>query len=212
MDHLKVHTEATEATPGLDLTSNETVTAWLQQWGSGDSEMVNSVFPEIYQELRKVGRRVLSREKEGHTLSTTALVNESYLRLIGQRRIHARNREEFFAIAGMTMRRILIDHARQRNRLKRGGDVVKVRLDDVEGWLSHTQAQEAEALDGALDRLAAQDSRAALIVHLRFFVGLSCDEVADLLKVSARTVKRDWSMARAWLRREIRLTESNGQS
>lgn len=180
------------------------VTEWLRRWGYGDSEALDAVFPEVYDELRRVGHRLLARERHDHTLSTTALVNESYLRLLGQHRVAARDREEFFAVAAVTMRRILVDHARQRNRLKRGGDAVKVALDDVEGWLSVAQAEEAEALDAALDALSEENERAALIVHLRFFVGLSCEEVAELLRMSDRTVRRDWSVARAWLRREIR--------
>lgn len=183
---------------------DEAVTAWLRRWGYGDSDALNAVFPELYRELRQVGHRLLARERADHTLSTTALVNESYLRLLGQHRVAANNRDEFFAIAAVTMRRILVDHARQRSRQKRGGDAVKVGLEDVEGWLSVAQAEEAEALDGALDALAEENERAALIVHLRFFVGLSCEEIAELLDMSERTVRRDWSVARAWLRREIR--------
>lgn len=182
----------------------EEVTAWLRRWGYGDSDAVNAVFPEVYRELRRVGHRLLARERDDHTLSTTALVHESYLRLLGQHRVAARDREEFLAIAAVTMRRVLVDHARNRNRQKRGGDAVKVGLDDVAGWLSAAQADEAEALDAALDALAEQNERAALIVHLRFFVGLSCEEVAELLRMSDRTVRRDWTVARAWLRRKIR--------
>lgn len=182
----------------------EAVTEWLRRWGYGDSDALNAVFPELYRELRQVGHRMLARERDDHTLSTTALVNESYLRLLGQQRVTARDREEFFAIAGVTMRRILVDHARRRRSQKRGGDDLKVGLDHVEEWLSVAQAEEAEALDAALDALAEQNERAALIVHLRFFVGLSCEEIAELLRMSDRTVRRDWSVARAWLRREIR--------
>jgi len=199
------HRDAGSGQPsGLPAPPVEAVTEWLRRWGYGDSQALDAVFPEVYDELRRVGHRLLARERADHTLSTTALVNESYLRLLGQHRVAAQDREEFFAIAAVTMRRILVDHARQRNRQKRGGDAVKVGLDDVEGWLSVAQAEEAEALDAALDALAAQNERAALIVHLRFFVGLSCEEVAELLRMSERTVRRDWSMARAWLRREIR--------
>lgn len=177
---------------------------WLQRWGYDAGEALNAVFPEVYRELRQVGRRMLGKERSQHTLSTTALVHESYLRLLDQERLSARNREEFFAIAGITMRRILVDYARKRNRIKRGGDAVKISLDEVAGWLSNAQAEEAEILDDALDRLAEHNPRASLIVHLRFFVGLTCAEVAELLHLTDRTVRRDWSLARAWLRREIR--------
>jgi len=188
----------------LSLPSQDAVTSWLRRWGYGDGEALNAVFPAVYRELRQVGHRMLGGERSDHTLSTTALVHESYLRLLGQEQLRARNREEFFAIAGITMRRVLVDHARKRNRLKRGGDAVKIGLDDVSGWLSEAQAEEAEILDEALDRLAEHNQRASLIVHLRFFVGLTCEEVAELLGLTERTVRRDWSLARAWLRREIR--------
>jgi RNA polymerase sigma factor (TIGR02999 family) len=195
---------ATDIDPQLP--SRDAVTSWLQRWGYGDAEAVNEVFPAVYSELRQVGHRMLAGERPDHTLSTTALVHEAYLRLLDQDQLRVRDRQEFFAIAGITMRRILVDSARRKNRLKRGGDAVKVDLDKVVGWLSAAQAEEAEALDEALDRLAEHNSRASLIVHLRFFVGLTCDETARLLGLTDRTVRRDWSLARAWLRREIRTT------
>lgn len=192
--------------------SQEAVTGWLRRWGYGDGDALNEMFPAVYGELRQVGHRMLARERSDHTFSTTALVHESYLRLLGQDHLHARDREEFFAIAGITMRRILVDHARRRNRFKRGGDAVKVSLEEAGEWLSTTQAEEAEALDDALDRLAEHNSRASLIVHLRFFVGLKCEEVAELLGLTDRTVRRDWSLARAWLRREIRAADGTEQA
>jgi len=188
----------------LTLPSQDAVTSWLKRWGYGDGDALDAVFPAVYSELRQVGHRMLAGERSDHTLSTTALVNESYLRLLSQDRLHAKDREEFFAIAGITMRRVLVDHARRRNRLKRGGDAVKISLDDAGEWLSASQAEEAEALDEALDRLAEHNSRASHIVHLRFFVGLTCEEIAELLGLTDRTIRRDWSLARAWLRREIR--------
>lgn len=190
--------------PSPTLPSQSDVTSWLRRWGYGDGDALNEVFPAVYRELRQVGHRMLARERMDHTFSTTALVHESYLRLLGQDRLQARNREEFFAIAGITMRRVLVDYARRKNRLKRGGDAVKVPLDEVVGWLSAVQAEEAEALDEALDRLAEHNERASLIVHLRFFVGLTCEEVAELLGLTDRTVRRDWALARAWLRKETR--------
>ena len=198
--------ELAAADGGPALPSEDAVTWWLRRWGYGDGDALNAVFPAVYRELRQVGHRMLAREGSGHTFSTTALVHESYLRLLGQDRLRAQNRQEFFAIAGITMRRVLVDHARRKNRLKRGGAAVKVDFDEVEGWLSEAQAEEAEVLDDALDRLAEHNSRASLIVHLRFFVGLTCEEVAQLLDLTDRTVRRDWSLARAWLRREIRTT------
>jgi len=188
----------------LAMPSQDAVTSWLKRWGYGDGDALDAVFPAVYRELRQVGHRMLAGERSDHTLSTTALVNESYLRLLGQDRLHAKDREEFFAIAGITMRRVLVDHARRRNRLKRGGDVVKVSFEEAGEWLSASQAEEAEALDEALDRLAEHNSRASHIVHLKFFVGLTCEEIAELLGLTDRTIRRDWSLARAWLRREIR--------
>lgn len=193
-----------EMPQGLAMPSEDGVTSWLKRWGYGDGEALNAVFPAVYRELRQVGHRMLARERSDHTFSTTALVHESYLRLLGQDSLRARDREEFFAIAGITMRRVLVDHARRRNRLKRGGDFVKVDLDDAGDWLSSSQAEEAEALDEALDRLAEHNLRASHIVHLKFFVGLTCEEIAELLGLTDRTIRRDWSLARAWLRREIR--------
>lgn len=193
-----------DADRGLAMPSQDAVTSWLKRWGYGDGDALDAVFPAVYRELRQVGHRMLAGERSNHTFSTTALVHEAYLRLLGQDRLHARDRQEFFAIAGVTMRRILVDHARSRNRLKRGGDAVKVGLEEAGRWLSEAQAEEVVALDAALDRLAEHNSRASLIVHLRFFVGVTCEEIAELLGLSDRTVRRDWSLARAWLRREIR--------
>lgn len=199
--------ESRDSTQRKAMPSQDAVTEWLRRWGYGDGDAPDAVFPAVYRELRQVGHRMLAGERSDHTISTTVLVHESYLRLLGQDRIQAQDREEFFAIAGITMRRILIDHARRRNRLKRGGDAVKVDLEEAGEWLSATQAEEAEALDDALDRLAEHNSRASLIVHLRFFVGLTCEEIAELLGLTDRTVRRDWSLARAWLRREIRAAD-----
>lgn len=196
--------DAPFAVQHLSLPTENDVTSWLRRWGYGDGEALNAVFPAVYRELRKVGSRMLAGERAGHTLSTTALLHESYLRLLEQHRIQARDRGEFFAIAAVTMRRVLVDHARRRNRLKRGGELARVELEEADDWLSTSQSEEVEALDEALDRLAEANPRGSHIVHLRFFVGLSCEEIAELLGLSERTVRRDWSVARLWLRREIR--------
>lgn len=180
------------------------VTVWLRRWGYGDATAINEILPEVYRELRHIGQRILARERSDHTLSTTALVHEAYLRLLDQRRLGARDRQEFFALAGLTMRRVLVDYARKHRRIKRGGDQHKIPLDAVEGWLSVRQLDEVEILNDCLDRLADMDPRAALVVQHRFFVGLSVKEIADLLGVSTKTVQRDWSMARAWLRSQVR--------
>jgi len=193
-----------------DVPSEREVTAWLERWGYGDSGALNAILPEIYHDLRQVGRRVLARERADHTLSTTALVHEAYLRLLGQRRLDARNRQEFFAIAGLTMRRVLVDHARRHRRRKRGGELQRIPLENAETWLDSGQLEEVEALNDALDRLAEVDPRSALIVQHRFFVGLTVEQIAELLEVSDRTVKRDWAMAKAWLRREVRTVAGGG--
>jgi RNA polymerase sigma factor (TIGR02999 family) len=187
------------------------VTVWLRRWGYGGGEALNEILPEVYDELRRIGQRILARERSDHTLSTTALVHEAYLRLLDQRQIGASDRQEFFAIAGLTMRRVLLDYARRHRRLRRGGDLHKLPLEEVEGWLSLEQVEEVELVNDCLDRLAEMDPRAALVVQHRFFVGLTVAEIADLLGVSAKTVQRDWSAARAWLRSQVRAASGEGR-
>lgn len=157
----------------------------------------------LYGELRGLARAQLRRERVGHTLGTTALVNEAYLRLAGQAALESVDRARFFAIASTTMRRILVDHARKRTRLKRGAGDVPVALDGAEGLLSEHEADELLALDDALDRLAAVNPRGSAVVQHRFFGGLTLDETAELLGLSTKTVQRDWLVARAWLRKEV---------
>jgi RNA polymerase sigma factor (TIGR02999 family) len=157
----------------------------------------------LYDELRGLARAHLRRERAGHTLSTTALVNEAYLRLVRQGNVDASDRAGFFAIASSTMRRVLVDHARARLREKRGAGATRVPLSQVEAWLSEREADELLALDDALERLAALDPRASTVVQHRFFGGLTLEETATVLGVSAKTVQRDWLAARAWLRREV---------
>lgn len=161
-----------------------------------------SLVARLYDELRALARAQLRGERTGHTLDTVALVNEAYLRLVQQGNIDPADRTRFFAIAATTMRRILVDHARARSRLKRGDGAVHMALDE-EAWLSDPEAEELLALDEALERLAAIHERASVVVQQRFFGGLSLDETAELLGVSRKTVQRDWLMARAWLRREV---------
>lgn len=167
----------------------------------------------MYDELRALAHAHLRRERPGHTLGTTALVNEAYLRLAGQASLGPADRTRFFGIASNTMRRVLVDHARRRTRLKRGAGEALVSLDDPDGplaggvpaeaLLSDQEADELVALDDALDRLAAVNPRGCTVVQHRFFGGLTLDETADVLGVSAKTVQRDWLVARAWLRKEI---------
>lgn len=179
------------------------VTRWLELLREGDRQALDHLVPLLYAELRGLARRRLRSERPGHTLSTTALVHEAYLRLLKERRIGARDRGEFLAIAATVMRRLLVDSARTRLRLKRGGGDRPVPLDDIEPWLTHEEAGEAVALDDALIRLAELEPRAAKVVELRFFGGLTLDEIGERLGVSPRTAQRDWVTARAWLRKEI---------
>lgn len=183
-----------------------TVTHWLTQWRAGDRSALESLVPFVYQELRKVARRQLRRESPDHTLSPTALVHETYLRLLQQHQVQALDRNGLLAIAGLTMRRVLVDHARARMRQKRGGDARAVRLegDDDPPLLSDLEADEVLAVDVALERLAQLDDRARQVVEYRVFAGLTLQETADALGISSKSVQRTWTTARAWLRKELR--------
>jgi len=178
------------------------ITHLLKEWSAGDPRALDRLTPLVYEELRHQAARYLRRERRSHTLQTTALIHEAYLRLIDAKDVHWQSRAHFFAIAANLMRRILVDHARRRDADKRGGSRVRVQLDEA-----LAVADEADvdllAIDEALDRLAVIDPQQARVVELRFFSGLSVEETAAALGVSPKTVKRDWSVARAWLRREI---------
>jgi RNA polymerase sigma factor (TIGR02999 family) len=178
------------------------VTGLLQAWGDGDPAALDKLVPIVYQELRRQAHRYLRREARGHTLQTTALVNEAYLRLVGQREAHWQNRSHFFAIAGQLMRRVLVDYARRHHAAKRGGAAIQVPLDE-EAIAAATSEVDLVALDEALTKLANLDPQQARVVELRYFTGLGIVETADALGISAATVKREWSMARAWLQREL---------
>jgi RNA polymerase sigma factor (TIGR02999 family) len=185
----------------------QNVTQLLIGWGKGDKEALDQLLPLVYDELRRQAARYLRRERPGHTLQTTALIHEAYIRLVDQKRVQWQNRAHFFGIAAQLMRRILVDHARSRHRVKRGGSDVRVSL--AEASLT-VKARDLDvlAIDEALDHLAQVDERQAKVVELRFFSGLSVEETAEVLQISPATVKREWSMAKAWLHREI----SNDQS
>ena len=175
----------------------EEVTALLLDWSNGDAAAYDRLVPIIYDELHRLAHRYMSRERPGHTLQTTALVDEAYLRLINQK-VHWQNRTHFFAIAAQLMRRVLVDHARNRRYQKRGGDPRKVTLGEAMS-MARDRSAELVALDDALKELARFDERKAQVVELRFFGGLSVEETANVLGVSVNTVKRDWTTARAWL-------------
>ncbi|PYS59427.1 MAG: RNA polymerase subunit sigma-70 [Acidobacteria bacterium] len=181
-----------------------TVTEMLAEWSdSGDREALDKLIPIVCEELRRQAARYLQRERPGHTLQTTALVHEAYVRLIDQAGVRWQNRAHFFGIAAEMMRRILVDHARKRRATKRGGDALKLTLNEALN-ASGERNLDLIAVDEALTKLAAVDQQQAWVVELRFFGGLNVEETAEVLSISARTVKRDWSVAKAWIRRELR--------
>jgi RNA polymerase sigma factor (TIGR02999 family) len=182
------------------MTDDTDVTALLLAWSDGDQAAGRRVIDAVYAELRQVARRHLRRERD-HSLAPTVLVHETYLKLVGQRRVRWQNRAHFFGIAAQLMRRILVDHARSRAAAKRGKDRTAA-LDFVEVGTAPTEV-DILALDAALDKLAAVDARQSKLVELRFFAGLTVEETAATLHVAPITVKRDWALARAWLFREL---------
>lgn len=184
------------------------VSQLLIDWSGGNKTALDQLIPLVDAELRRLAHQYMRQERPGHTLQTTALVNEAYLRLIDQRHVHWQNRAHFFGIAAQLMRRILIDHARSRRYAKRGGDAVRVSLDEA-ATVSQDRAAELIALDEALQNLAAIDTRRSQVVELRFFGGLSIEETAEVLKISRNTAIRDWTMAKAWLYREISKGQDN---
>jgi len=178
------------------------ITQLLLAWSDGDTSALDKLLPLVERELHQIADRYMRRESPGHTLQATALVNEAYLRLVNQRRTRWQNRAHFFGIAASIMRRILLNYARDRRRHKRGGEAVKVSLSDV-AIISEEKSEELIALDDALNKLEAIDSRKSQVVELRYFGGLNVEETAAFLNISAMTVARDWKLARAWLRREV---------
>ena len=174
----------------------------LVAWAAGDKSALDKLMPLVYRELRYLAKRQMRRERRDHTLQTTDLVNEAYLRLVQQREAQWQHRSQFFAIAASLMRRILVDHARRRGYQKRGGGAFRLTIDDLV-VASPTPAHDIVALDDALRELDRRDKRKATVVELRYFGGLTVEEIADLLGVAPITVKRDWAMAKAWLYRQI---------
>ena len=182
--------------------STHEVTALLLAWNEGDETALAKLTPLVYQELHRLARGYMGRERAGHTLQTTALVNEAYLRLIDSSRVRWQNRAHFFAVSAQLMRRILVDFARSRNYQKRGGEMARVSFSEA---FEVAEEQEADlvALDEALTALAKVDPRKSQVIELRFFGGLSVEETGEVLQVSADTVMRDWRLAKMWLLREI---------
>ena len=189
--------------------STHDVTALLLAWGRGDEDALRKLTPMVYQELRQAARRYMAGEKAGHLLQTTALINETYLRLMGAQKVGWQNRSHFVAICAQLMRRILTDVARSRGYQKRSGKLRRVSLDPAL-LVSPQMDMDLAALDGALNKLAAMDERKSCVVELRFFGGLGVKETAEVLNVSTDTVMRDWKMAKVWLLRELSGDESRG--
>jgi RNA polymerase sigma factor (TIGR02999 family) len=191
--------------------SPKDMTQLLLDWSNGNQAALDELTPLVYEELHRLAHQHISRERKNHTLQTSALVNEAYLRLIDQRNVHWQNRAHFFSIASRLMRRILVDHARAHHYAKRGGGALRVSLDEA-SLVSLERAEELVALDEALTSLAAIDERKCRVVELRFFGGMNVEETAAALGVSEITVKRDWSTAKAWLHRAIETGATSSSS
>ena len=178
------------------------ITQLLAEWSNGNQTALDKLYPLVYDELHKMANRYMKRERKDHTLQTTALINEAYVRMVDQKNVHWENRAHFFAISAQIMRRILIDHARRHHYAKRGGGALKVSLDET-AIVAGNPASDMLLLDEALNRLAEMDPRRGQVVELRYFGGLNNEEIAGVLKISENTVTRDWNMARAWLYQEL---------
>ena len=182
---------------------SDQITKLLIAWRNGESTALEELMPLVHRELKQIARRYMRHQRVGHTLQTTALVNEAYVRLVDSNRVNWQDRSHFYAISAQLMRRVLVDAARRKNSAKRGGERVQITLSDD---LKTTPDSEADvvALDEALKRLAEMNARQCQIVELRYFGGLTEDEIATTLNISTRTVRRDWNLARAWLFRELK--------
>jgi RNA polymerase sigma factor (TIGR02999 family) len=181
------------------------LTGLLLEWADGDKAALDRLTPLVYDEIRRIAHRYIQREREGHTLQTTALVHEAYVRLAGSQSVAWQNRNHFFAVTAQVMRRILIDHARRRQYLKHGGEAQRVPFDSLQvALMSQPRAAELLALDEALAELAKLDGRKGAVVELRYFGGLSIEETAAVLEISPMTVRRDWRAAKAWLFRRMK--------
>ncbi len=186
----------------MELPSSHEVTRLLKAWGAGDEQALEQLTPLVYRQLHQIAQRYMRGERSGHTLQTTALVNEAYLRLVDCAQVNWQDRAHFFAISANLMRRILIDFARSRGYLKRGGAVPHIPLDEAPS-VSNEADVNLVALDDALTALAVIDERKSKVVELRFFAGLNVEETAEVLRVSSDTVMRDWKLAKMWLLREL---------
>jgi RNA polymerase sigma-70 factor, ECF subfamily len=184
-------------------TTSPNVTQLLVAWGKGDRHAFDALMPEVRKELHRLAAHYMAEERPGHDLQPTALINEAYLRLVDWKNIQWADRAHFFAMAANMMRRVLVDYARSRDRVKRGGEAIQVSFIEAAN-VPAPESADVLALDKALQELEAIDPRKSQIVEMRFFGGLSQEEVAEALNVSVATVRRDWSLARAWLSRELK--------
>jgi RNA polymerase sigma factor (TIGR02999 family) len=182
--------------------AQKSITQLLIAWSDGDRAALDELVPLVHAELRRLARSYMRGERQGHTLQTTALINEAYLRLVEQKHVRWQNRAHFLAIAAQLMRRILVDYARRRQYQKRGAGAVQVTLAEAESR-SNESSPDLVALDEALTELATRDPRRSQVVELRFFGGLSIEESAEAMKVSTTTIERDWTIAKAWLHKEL---------
>jgi len=179
------------------------ITQMLREWSDGNQEALDNLLPLVYDELHRQAARYLRKERPGHTLQTTALIHEAYLKLINRRDVNWESRTHFFAVAAQAMRRILVDYAKAKHREKRGGDNIKLSLEEAMLVAAKEKGVDLIALDEALNKLNLLDEQQARVVELRYFSGLSLEETAEVLRVSRATVARDWEAARAWLHREL---------
>ena len=186
------------------MTAPQEVSQLLRAWGNGEKAAADKLMPLVYEELRRIARRQMRRQRAGHTLQTTALIHEAYLRLVRESDVHWQNRAHFFGVAAKAMRHILVDYARSRQAAKRGGAAEHVLLD--EAAVVSAEPAELIALDDALQSLAALDQRKSQVVEFKYFGGLTVKEIAEVLQVSPETVARDWRLARVWLLRELSKT------
>ena len=187
--------------------AQQEVTQLLGDWSGGDEGALEKLIPLVQPELHRLAHHYMRQERAGHTLQTTAILNEAYLRLVDNTKPLWKNRNHFVAAAAQLMRRIMVDHARERRTLKRGGGALKVTLDEA-AFVTESRSEELLALDEALEGLAVLDPRKSQIVELRYFGGLTIEETAEFLKLSQRTVEREWTMAKAWLYRALRGEET----
>ena len=184
------------------LPNQHEITELLEQWSGGNQTALDKLYPLVYEELRRLARSYMKREPKGHTLQTTALINEAYVRIVDQKSVHWQNRSHFFAISAQIMRRILVDHARRYLHAKRGGGARRVSLDEAM-IVAAERSEEVLMLDEALSNLARMDPRRCQVVELRYFAGLNNQEIASVLHISENTVMRDWNLARAWLYQQL---------